>query len=93
VLSVGGGNVEKNISPNLVAAVRHARSTGARIFGILGRDGGYTAQLADAAVIVPTVNPDTVTPHSEAFQAVILHLLTSHPLLKVNDCKWESVGR
>jgi D-sedoheptulose 7-phosphate isomerase len=93
VLSVGGGNVEKNISPNLVAAVRHARSAGARIFGILGRDGGYTAQLADAAVIVPTVNPDTVTPHSEAFQAVILHLLISHPLLKANDCKWESVGK
>jgi D-sedoheptulose 7-phosphate isomerase len=93
VLSVGGGNIEKNISPNLVAAVRHAKSVGARIFGILGRDGGYTAQLADVAIIVPSVNPETVTPHAEAFQAVILHLLISHPLLKANDCKWESVSK
>jgi D-sedoheptulose 7-phosphate isomerase len=90
VLSVGGGNVEKNISSNLVAAARYAKGVGARIIGILGRDGGYTAQVADASVIVPTVNADTVTPHSEAFQAVIWHLLVSHPLLKVNKTKWES---
>jgi D-sedoheptulose 7-phosphate isomerase len=93
VLSVGGGDVERNISPNLVSAVLHAKTAGARIFAILGRDGGYTAQLADAAVIVPTVNPNTVTPHSEAFQAVILHLLISHPLLKVSGGKWESVAK
>jgi D-sedoheptulose 7-phosphate isomerase len=90
VLSVGGGNVERNISLNLVAAARYAKGVGARIIGILGRDGGYTAQVADASVIVPTVNADTVTPHSEAFQAVIWHLLVSHPLLKVNKTKWES---
>jgi D-sedoheptulose 7-phosphate isomerase len=90
VLSVGGGNVERNISSNLVAAARYAKGVGARIIGILGRDGGYTAQVADASVIVPTVNADNVTPHSEAFQAVIWHLLVSHPLLKVNKTKWES---
>jgi D-sedoheptulose 7-phosphate isomerase len=90
VLSVGGGDVERDISPNLVAATRHAKAVGAKIIGILGRDGGYTAQVADASVIVPTVNADTVTPHSEAFQAVIWHLLVSHPLLKVNATKWES---
>jgi D-sedoheptulose 7-phosphate isomerase len=88
ILSVGGGDVDKNVSPNLVAAARHAKLVGARIIGILGRDGGYTATIADAAVIVPTVNALTVTPHSEAFQAVILHLLVSHPSLKVNDTKW-----
>jgi D-sedoheptulose 7-phosphate isomerase len=88
ILSVGGGDVDRNVSPNLVAAARHAKLIGARVVGILGRDGGYTAQIADAAVIVPTVNPITVTPHSEAFQAVIWHLLVSHPLLKVNDTKW-----
>jgi D-sedoheptulose 7-phosphate isomerase len=88
VLSVGGGDVDRNVSPNLVAAARHAKLVGARVMGILGRDGGFTAQMADAAVIVPTVNPLTVTPHSEAFQAVIWHLLVSHPLLKVNDTKW-----
>lgn len=91
VLSVGGGNLEKNISPNLVMALRHAKSVGARVAGIVGRDGGYTAQVADACVIVPTVNPDTVTPHSEAFQAVIWHLLVSHPKLKTIQTKWESV--
>lgn len=90
ILSVGGGNLEKNISPNLVAALKFARSAGARIIGIVGRDGGYTAQVADACVIVPTVNPDTVTPHAEAFQAVIWHLLVSHPKLKANPTKWES---
>jgi D-sedoheptulose 7-phosphate isomerase len=93
VLSVGGGSVERNISPNLVAAVRHAKQVGARVVGILGRDGGYTAQVADAAVIIPTVNPRTVTPHAEAFQALIWHLLVSHPLLKANETKWESVDK
>lgn len=93
ILSVGGGNVEKNISTNLVAAVRSAKAVGARVIGILGRDGGLTAQVADASVIVPTVNPETVTPHSEAFQAVIWHLLVSHPLLKSRDTKWESVDK
>jgi D-sedoheptulose 7-phosphate isomerase len=93
ILSVGGGNVEKNVSPNLVAAVRHAKAIGARVIGILGRDGGHTAQVADAAVIVPTVNLNTVTPHAEAFQAVIWHLLVSHPLLKANETKWESLDK
>ena len=93
VLSVGGGNVEKNISPNLVAAVRYAKTMGASVIGILGRDGGHAAQVADASVIVPTVNPETVTPHSEAFQAVIWHLLVSHPLLKTRETKWESVDK
>ena len=93
VLSVGGGNSEKKISVNLVAAVDLARETGARVLGIVGRDGGHTARFADACVIVPTVNPQTVTPHTEAFQAVIWHLLVSHPLLKVRETKWESVGK
>jgi D-sedoheptulose 7-phosphate isomerase len=93
VLSVGGGNVEKNISSNLVAATRHAKTIGAKVIGILGRDGGHTAQVADASVIVPTVNPETVTPHSEAFQAVIWHLLVSHPLLGPRRTKWESVDK
>lgn len=88
ILSVGGGDVDNNVSPNLVAAARHAKLVGARVIGILGRDGGYTAKIADAAVIVPTVNALTVTPHSEAFQAVIWHLLVSHPSLKANDAKW-----
>jgi D-sedoheptulose 7-phosphate isomerase len=91
VLSVGGGDGARNISPNLVAAVRHAKATGAKVMGILGRDGGYTAQVADAAVIVPTVNPARVTAHSEAFQAVIWHLLVCHPLVSANPAKWESV--
>jgi D-sedoheptulose 7-phosphate isomerase len=90
VLSVGGGNVEKNVSPNLVLALQHAKAAGARIAGIVGRDGGYTAQVADACVIVPTVNPENVTPHTEAFQAVIWHLLVSHPALKRSQTKWES---
>jgi D-sedoheptulose 7-phosphate isomerase len=88
ILSVGGGDVDRNVSPNLVAAARHAKLAGARVIGILGRDGGYTAQIADAVVIVPTVNALTVTAHSEAFQAVIWHLLVSHPRLKSNDTKW-----
>jgi D-sedoheptulose 7-phosphate isomerase len=93
VMSVGGGNLEKNISPNLVSALQHAKSLGAKILGILGRDGGYTAKVADACCIVPTVNPETITPHAEAFQAVIWHLLVSHPKLKVNATKWESATR
>lgn len=90
VFSVGGGNLEKNISPNLVMAVQYAKTVGAKVMGVVGRDGGYTAQVADACVIVPTVNPDTITPHSEAFQAVVWHLLVSHPKLKANQTKWES---
>lgn len=93
VLSVGGGDVERNISTNLVAAVRYARSVNARVVGILGRDGGFTGREADAAVIIPTVNPATVTPHAEAFQALVWHLLVSHPLLKAAPTKWESVDR
>jgi D-sedoheptulose 7-phosphate isomerase len=91
VLSVGGGDLVRNISPNLVAAVKYAREVSAKVLGILGRDGGYTGSVADAAVIIPTVNPATVTPHSEAFQAVIWHLLVTHPALRANPTKWESV--
>jgi D-sedoheptulose 7-phosphate isomerase len=91
VFSVGGGNIEKNISANIVQALKYARSLGAQIFGVVGRDGGYTGQIADACVIIPTVDPETVTPHTESFQAVIWHLLVSHPLLKSNEMKWESI--
>jgi D-sedoheptulose 7-phosphate isomerase len=91
VLSVGGGSLEKNVSPNLVTALEWARRTGSTILGIVGRDGGFTAQIADVCVIVPTVNPETITPHSEAFQAVVWHLLVSHPALKIAATKWESV--
>ena len=91
IFSVGGGNVEKNISPNLVAAMQLAQQVGTRIIGIVGKDGGYTAKVANACVIVPTVNANNVTPHSEAFQAVLWHLFVSHPDLKVNQTKWESV--
>jgi D-sedoheptulose 7-phosphate isomerase len=90
IFSVGGGNLEKNISPNLVTALQYAKAVGAKIMGVVGRDGGYTAIVADACVIVPTVNPENVTPHSEAFQAVVWHLLVSHPKLKANQTKWES---
>jgi len=93
VMSVGGGNLEKNISANLVSAVKHAKSVGARVLGIVGRDGGYTATVADVAVIVPTVNSETITPHTEAFQAVVWHLLVSHPALKARQTKWESAAR
>lgn len=93
ILSVGGGNVEKNISPNLVKALQLAKEKGSGIIGIVGRDGGYTAKVADAAVIIPTVNPDSITPHTEAFQAVVWHLLVSHPLLKVKQTKWESTQK
>lgn len=91
VFSVGGGSLEKNVSPNLVGALQFAKQAGAAVVGVVGRDGGYTATVADACVIVPTVNPETVTPHSEAFQAVVWHLLVSHPRLKVHATKWESV--
>ena len=90
VFSVGGGNLEKNVSPNLVRALEFAREVGAGITGVVGRAGGFTATVADVCVIVPTVNPETITPHSEAFQAVIWHLLVSHPALKAHDTKWES---
>ena len=92
ILSVGGGNLEKNVSPNLVAALDYAKSVGSKIIGIVGRDGGYTAKVANACIIIPTVNPDHVTPHSESFQAVVWHLLVSHPLLKQTVTKWESVA-
>ena len=92
VFSVGGGNLEKNVSPNLVKALQHARDVGARITGVVGRDGGFTATVADVCLVVPTVNPQTITPHSEAFQAVIWHLLVSHPVLKARQTKWESTS-
>jgi D-sedoheptulose 7-phosphate isomerase len=91
VFSVGGGSLEKNVSPNLVAALRLAREIGAKILGVVGRDGGYTAQVADACVVIPTVNPAHVTPHAEAFQAVIWHLIVSHPAVRQGETKWESV--
>lgn len=90
VFSVGGGDVERRISPNLVAALKYAKAVGARVVGVVGRDGGYTAKVADTCVIVPTVNPASVTPHTEAFQAVVWHLLVSHPALKAAPTKWES---
>ena len=90
IFSVGGGNLEKNVSPNLVSAIQLAKQAGASVVGIVGRDGGYTAQQATACVIVPTVNPTHVTPHSEAFQGIVWHLLVSHPKLKVAQTKWES---
>jgi D-sedoheptulose 7-phosphate isomerase len=88
IFSVGGGNVEKQVSTNLVGAIQYAKLVGATVTGIVGRDGGFTAQSADACVVVPTVNPEHVTPHAEAFQAVIWHLLVTHPSLKVNATKW-----
>ena len=91
VFSVGGGDVERNVSPNLVAAVDYARSVGATVLGIVGRDGGHTARKADACVIIPTINAEHVTPHAEAFQGVVWHLLVSHPALKAAPTKWESV--
>jgi D-sedoheptulose 7-phosphate isomerase len=93
IFSVGGGDVEKNISPNLVEALKYAKAVGAKVTGVVGRDGGYTAQMADACCIIPTVNTETITPHSEAFQAVVWHLLVSHPKLKVHQTKWESTVR
>ena len=90
VFSVGGGNLEKNVSPNLVSALQLAKDVGATVVGVVGRDGGHTAKVADACVIVPTVNSTNITPHSEAFQAVLWHLFVSHPRLKVQPTKWES---
>ena len=90
IFSVGGGNLQKNVSPNLVEALKYSKGVGSKITGVVGRDGGYTAEVADACLVIPTVNPNTVTPHSEAFQAVIWHLLVSHPKLKANQTKWES---
>jgi D-sedoheptulose 7-phosphate isomerase len=92
VFSVGGGDLERNVSPNLVAALKLAKSVGAKIIGVVGRDGGYTAKVADACVLIPVVNPVHVTPHSEAFQAVVWHLLVSHPAVKVEQTKWESTA-
>jgi D-sedoheptulose 7-phosphate isomerase len=92
VFSVGGGDAVRKISANLVSALQYAKETSAKICGIVGRDGGFTAQVADACIIVPTVNPETVTPHTESFQAVIWHLLVSHPRLKAAEMKWESVA-
>jgi len=91
VMSVGGGDLERNISANLVRAIQLAKQVGARVAGVVGRDGGFTAQAADACVIIPTVNAERVTPHSEAFQALVWHLLVSHPLLKEKPTKWEAV--
>ena len=88
VFSVGGGNTEKKISVNIVNSLQYAKDKGAKICGIVGRDGGYTARIADACVIIPMVNPETITPHTEAFQAVIWHLLVSHPDLQANEMKW-----
>lgn len=92
VLSVGGGNLEKNISPNLVSALKLAKERNAKVFGIVGRDGGYAAKVADPCVIIPTVNSENITPHTEAFQAVVWHLIVSHPKLKQSQTKWESVS-
>jgi D-sedoheptulose 7-phosphate isomerase len=91
VFSVGGGDLERNVSPNLVRALAYAKEVGATVCGVVGRAGGYTAQVADGCVIVPTVNPAHITPHAEAFQAVIWHLAVSHPKLKAVPTKWESV--
>jgi len=93
IFSVGGGNLEKNISPNLVEALKYAKIVGSKITGVVGRDGGYTAKVADVCVIIPTVNSDNITPHSEAFQGVVWHLLVSHPALKANETKWESTEK
>ena len=92
VFSVGGGDLERNVSPNLVAALQLAKSTGARILGIVGRDGGYTAKVADVCIVIPTVNPAHVTPHTEAFQAVVWHLLVTHPAVKIAQTKWEATA-
>jgi len=91
VFSVGGGNLEKNVSPNLVLALQLAKEVGAKIIGVVGRDGGYTAKVADACVIIPAVHAEHVTPHTEAFQSIVHHLLVTHPRLKASQTKWESV--
>lgn len=92
IFSVGGGNLEKNISANIVESLKLAKQVGAKVVGVVGRDGGYTKQVADACVVIPTVNAETVTPHTEAFQAVVWHLIVSHPALKKNEMKWEAVA-
>jgi D-sedoheptulose 7-phosphate isomerase len=92
VFSVGGGNLEKNVSVNLIRALDYAKSVGSKVLGIVGRDGGYTARIADACVIIPPVNADTVTPHTESFQAVIWHLIATHPRLRFSEMKWESIN-
>lgn len=91
VFSVGGGNAQKNVSVNIVRALELAKARGANIVGVVGRDGGYTAQVADACVVIPVVNPETITPHTEAFQAVVWHMIVSHPSLQKNAMKWESI--
>jgi D-sedoheptulose 7-phosphate isomerase len=91
VFSVGGGDAERNISTNLVRALQYAKEVGARICGVVGRDGGFTMKVADICVLVPMANPATVTPHTESFQAMIWHLLASHPRIKMSEMKWESV--
>jgi D-sedoheptulose 7-phosphate isomerase len=91
IFSVGGGDAERNISPNIVKALQYAQQMGAKICGVVGRDGGFTKKVADYCVVIPVVNPDTVTPHTEAFQALVWHLLASHPRLKVAEMKWESI--
>jgi len=93
IFSVGGGDAKNNISTNLVRALEYAREVRATICGVVGRDGGYTAQVADACILIPVVNPSTITPHTESFQAMIWHLLVSHPLLKARETKWESVDK
>jgi D-sedoheptulose 7-phosphate isomerase len=92
VFSVGGGDAERNISANLVTALKYAKQVGAKICGVVGRDGGFTAKVADACVLVPVINPETVTPHTESFQAVVWHLLVSHPRMRKAEMKWESVA-
>src|SRR5271157_1058920 len=92
VFSVGGGDVERNVSPNLVAALQFAKSVGAKILGVVGRDGGYTGKVADVCILIPTVNPSHVTPHTEAFQAVVWHLLVTHPAVKLEQTKWEATA-
>lgn len=91
IFSVGGGNLSHNVSSNLVRALEYAEGMGTTIIGVVGRDGGYTCKVADACVIIPTVNPSTVTPHTESFQALVWHLLVSHPQLQASAMKWESV--
>lgn len=90
VFSVGGGDLQRNISANLVRALQYAKEVGAKVCGVVGRDGGFTAQVADACVLVPVVDPETVTPHTESFQALVWHLLGSHPRLRAAEMKWES---
>jgi len=92
IFSVGGGDAERNISANLVSALQYAKQVGATICGVVGRDGGFTARVADACILVPVVNSETITPHTESFQATIWHLLVSHPKLRAAEMKWESVG-